>query len=150
MINADHNITIFNLRTNKKTRREEFIPTGISGVSFYDVQQVSVSGNGNEREESLTVKIRIPVKSEVQNKRKYLPEKQYNVLTEEDAFKYWTIQKGCYVLDGSVISENEILTQDDLDSIRNAVHEDFIVVKEYADNTERGTDEVKHWRIGGI
>ena len=27
--------------------------------------------------------------------------------------------------------------------------EDFVTVTEYADNTIRGTDRTKHWRIGG-
>lgn len=152
MINADHNITIFNLRIDKKTRREVFVPTGISGVSFYDVHKVSVASRMGEtaRTEELAFKIRIPLDAEVQSKRTYLPESQYNGLSDEEALKYWTIQKGCYVFGATVESDMEFITKDELDKlISSADSDEFIIVKEYVDNTKRGTDAVKHWRIGG-
>ena len=56
---TNRDITIFNLRLDKETRREVFIPTNISEVSFVDTR--SSGGSASEREENLHFRIRIPV-----------------------------------------------------------------------------------------
>ena len=57
---TNQDITIFNLRLDKKTRREVFIPTNISEVSFVDMR--SSGGSASEREENLhfTMKQKLP------------------------------------------------------------------------------------------
>ena len=42
---TNQDITIFNLRLDKETRREVFIPTNISEVSFVDARS---SGSGSQ------------------------------------------------------------------------------------------------------
>ena len=54
---TNQDITIFNLRLDKGTRREVFIPTNISEVSFVDMR--SSGGSASEREENLHFRIRI-------------------------------------------------------------------------------------------
>ena len=143
MINADRNIILFNLRLDKTDRREKLIPTRIKGVSFYDTRS---SSGTDSRQENLDFKIRIPITAQVEEGRVYIDERLYAELTDEEALKYWTLQKGCYVIEDQGDSfRNEPITTDSLKEARP----DIITVMEYADNTRRGSDMVKHWRIGG-
>lgn len=134
--NAD--ITIFN-QIIGADRREVFVPTMISGAFWYDVR--SMSQSDRHREGSSRVIIRIPYDAEIQDNRIYLPEEQFKKLKGEELEKYWTIQKNAYVLKRHIIP-------DEINRLR-AEEEDFFTVVEYADNTLRGSDCMKHWRIGG-
>lgn len=155
--NAD--VTIFNQRISAE-RREVFIPTVISGVCWYDVRSMRQSERNRTGESEFI--IRIPFDAKVQDGRSYIPESQYQKLSDDEVKKYWTIQLNSYVLKqqyvdaaawefdtysfrAGVISE---LSIEDIDTLR-AEQEDFVTVVEYADNTVRGTDLTKHWRIGG-
>lgn len=164
MVNAVEDITIFNLRYDSSTRREVFIATNISGVSLYHAVGVSSSGiqGGDNREESITYKIRIPISAKIEQSREYIDEADYAKLSDDDALNYWTLQKGCYILMGQLYISGKWLwdefnfqtgvsTKEELEEIQ-ALREyngEFITVLEYADNTRRGSDSVKHWRIGG-
>lgn len=153
MVNADCSITIFNTRVDKETRREVFVPTWISGVSLYDVRGLSDNSRLGDttKTEKLSFRIRIPASADIQSGRTYLPENRYKALSDEELLKYWSIQKGCYILGIKIESGRDVLTKDELDALKaSSDPDDFIVVQEYADNTRRGTDAAKHWRIGGI
>ena len=146
--NAD--ITIFNLRYDKEQRREVFIPTNISKVSFHGT--MSTDGDAGEREEKLTYRIRIPIDAEIADNRAYTPAEIYRSLSDDEAKAHWTIQRGCYILLGVFPAPGEDAVT--LDQIRDMqqlqdYQDKIIVVTEYADNTIRGSDTVKHWRIGG-
>ena len=157
---TNQDITIFNLRLDKETRREVFVPTNISEVSFVDVR--SSSGSASEREENLAFKIRIPISARVQDARTYIPEDKYKLLDDEEVKKYWTLQKGCYIITGTIFYNGEwkfddfafssgVITssriRDFLDLFK--YDRDIVRVTEYSDNTRRGSDAVKHWRVGG-
>lgn len=146
--NAD--ITIFNLRYDKEQRREVFVPTNISGVSFHGA--MSTGGDSGEREEKLTYRIRIPIDAMIADHRTYTPAEIYRSLTDDEAVNYWTIQKGCYILLGVFPDPGNGMVP--IDQIREMqqlkeYQDKIIVVTEYADNTIRGSNTVKHWRIGG-
>lgn len=148
---TNQDITIFNLRLDKETRREVFIPTNISEVSFVDTR--SSGGTASERAENLHFRIRIPVNAEVQDSRTYISEDKYKLLDDEEAKKHWTLQKGCYIITGS-LPENDSSGEITSEQIRDFLDlfkydRDIVHVTEYADNTRRGSDAVKHWRVGG-
>lgn len=146
---ATHDITIFNSRLDKTTRRETYVPTNIFGISFSGVHSFSGS---SERVENDRYTIRIPVNTTVQDNREYIPEEQYKLLDDEEVCKYWTLQKGCLIAIGTAISNDEIITRDTFQSFQDIIRRSngiIITVNEYADNTTRGSDSVKHWRIGG-
>lgn len=150
--NAD--ITIFNVRYDKEKRLEFFVPTKISKVSFHGA--MSTGGDAGEREEKLTYRIRIPFDAGISDDRAYTPAEIYRSMTDDEAKKYWTIQKGCYILLGAFpdLGEEAGGGVVNLDQIRDMqrlqeYQDKIIVVTEYADNTIRGSDTVKHWRIGG-
>lgn len=136
-INSD--VTIFNLRIGED-RREKFAATRILGVSWYGTKGQAVSGT--DRKATAQYVIRIPHTAIVEGGKKYIGEEEYRNLSDEDAEKYWTIQKGAYIVRG----QYEELT--DLAKLRQC-NEDFVTITEFADNTVRGTDATKHWRIGG-
>ncbi len=157
--NAD--ITIFNLRVNSTERREVFVPTNISEVSYYS--KIGTSGDNTSREENLKFSIRIPIDAVVEDDRTYVPEEVYKILSDDEAKKHWTIQKGSYILLGTLfhaeewkfdefnLRSGEILKEKITEmSMLQEYQSNFIIVSEYADNTIRGSHRVKHWRIGGM
>lgn len=125
MTNSD--VTIFNLRIGSD-RREKLCATRIMGVSWYGTKGEAVSDT--DRKGKAKCVIRIPVAATVEAGKQYISEEKYKKLSDEEAERYWTIQKGAYI-------------------VRGQYDEDFVTVTEYADNTIRGTDRTKHWRIGG-
>lgn len=157
-VNKD--ITIFNCRLDKATRRNVFIPTNIHGVSFYDVRGSNVS-NGDQTEK-LSFTIRIPVDARTENDRRYIEAAKYRKLADGEAEKHWTIQHGDYILAGTIAVAGEwifdefnfrsgVITEKEITEMLGLrkFNGDFITVVEYADNTTRGSKAVKHWRIGG-
>lgn len=159
MLTADRTMTLFNLRLDKDSRRELYIPTNIIGVSFCEIDSGSYSGG--IRSEELSCKIRIPLDAKIESERKYLPENQYRALTDEEALSYWTLQKGSYILMADT-ADAGIWESGGYNFERTVTHEELkslcqesryagalISVVEYADNTLRGSRAVKHWRIGG-
>lgn len=156
-INSD--VTIFNLRVGSD-RREKFYATRILGVSWYGSKGQSVSDT--DRKGTAQCTIRIPVTATVEGGKQYISEEKYKKLSDEEAERYWTIQKNAYIMRGEYVVAGQWLF--DTFSFRNGVilkeaiedlaklrqhDEDFLTITEYADNTIRGTDRTKHWRIGG-
>ncbi|MGN0398804.1 MAG: hypothetical protein ACI4EO_01635 [Blautia sp.] len=157
MKNAD--ITIFN-QIIGEDRREVFVPTMISGVCWYDVR--SLSRNERNREAGSRFVIRIPYDAKIQDDRIYIPEEKYKKLTKNELKKYWTIQKNAYLIRQQIVKSGDWmwdsfsfrfgaikeLVPEEINRLRSE-NEDFVTVVEYADNTVRGSDRVKHWRIEG-
>lgn len=139
-------ITLFNKRLSAD-RREVYHPTCISGASFYESRSSSRSGDG-AHSESLTYKIRIPIDAEIQDGRSYVNEKAFKALEAEDIGCHWTLQKGDIVL-ACETSLAEPVDEAKVKELAAAALVDVITVKEYADNTIRGSAAVQHWRIGG-
>jgi len=136
-------ITLFNKRVNKATRREAYIPTLIQGVSFIETKSV---GGTDDRADNDSCTIRIPKNAVIQSDRTYLEEHLYKQLNDSDAMKYWTIQRNAYIVRGNHSTELIIEPSKIEELKRNGK---VITVRTYADNTERGSDHIKHWRIGG-
>lgn len=155
--NAD--ITIFNQALGED-RREVLIPTNIYGVCWYEVQ--SLHRNEKSRSGSTRVVIRIPYRAKIQDGRIYLPEEQYKRLSAEKRLQYWTIQKNAYIVKNPLevagkwkwdtfSFRSSVITQKEIEDILELTKIDgnFVTVVEYADNTVRGSNKVKHLRIGG-
>lgn len=135
-INSD--VTIFNFRIGAD-RREKFYATRIMGVSWYGTKGETVSDT-NRKDKAKCV-IRIPATATVEAGKQYISEEKYKKLSDEDVEKYWTIQKNAYIMRGTYEGE---IPDNPLKSIEN-----LVTITEFADNTIRGTNRTKHWRIGG-
>ncbi len=140
-------ITVFNGRTNKAERREVFTPTQISSASYLEAKGSSHSAGVSN--EAINYKLRIPADATVQDGRTYVSEATYKALTDEEAAKHWTLRKGDYILTTQSAEVPETISQPELDALARELCADLIHVVEYADNTVRGSDAVKHWRVGG-
>ena len=137
-------ITLFNARYDANTRTEVFIPTRINGASYYESEGVSAN-DGVWTNQSI-YKLRVPlIGSEIG--KEYLPERKYR--KAENADGYWTIRKGDFILLTLLDNEKENYTGKEIAKISEELGLKLITVTEYADNTVRGSDIVKHWRIGG-
>ena len=124
-------ITIFNKRLGAD-RREVYLPTCIRSASFLENKSSGHSTDG-AHSQSLAYKLRIPLGAKI----------QFRQLDEDAAAKAWTLQTGDYVLPMAT----ELMAPVDQKRMEALGH--LIYVKEYADNTIRGSAAVKHWRIGG-
>ena len=135
-INSD--VTIFNLRIGAD-RREKFYATRILGVSWYGSKGQVVSDT--VRKGTAQCVIRIPYTAIVEGGKQYISEEEYKKLSDEDVEKYWTIQKNAYIMRGTYEGE---IPDNPLKSVEN-----LVTITEFADNTIRGTNRTKHWRLGG-
>lgn len=141
--NAD--ITIFNGRYQKDTRTEAYVPTTIRNVSL--LVSDGVNTNDGVWTDQATYKIRIPfIGAEVQDGREYEFEELYRASDDPDA---WTIRKGDYIVTGLYDGDKTLLTKAELDAWAKSKGLKLVSITEYADNTIRGCDATKHWRIGG-
>lgn len=134
-------IIVFNKRLGDD-RREVYFPTCIRSASFLENKSSSHSADG-AHSQSLAYKLRIPLGAKIQDGRSYVPAEQYRQLDDEAAVQVWTLQTGDYVL------PMEIELTAPVDQAQMEALGQLIRVKEYADNTIRGSTAVKHWRIGG-
>lgn len=141
-------VTVFNGRTDKATRRKTYIPTVIRGVSYVEGKGSKVADNGVWSDD-VQYKIRVPLIAVVQDNREYMRDLNYAKLDNEEAAKYWTIQKGDLVVRGEYAGDNPPLGEDEISAYAKEQGLDLIRVTEYADDTSGGSLYTRHWRIGG-
>lgn len=141
-------VTVFNGRTDKATRRKIYIPTVIRGVSYVEGKGSKVADNGVWSDD-VQYKIRVPLIAVVQDNREYMRDLNYAKLDNEEAAKYWTIQKGDLVVRGEYAGDSPLLYEDELTAYAKEQGLDLIHVTEYADDTDGGSLYSRHWRIGG-
>ena len=148
MITNVDTMTVFNGRTDKATRRKIYIPTVIRGVSYVEGKGSKVADNGVWSDD-VQYKIRVPLIAVVQDNREYMRDLNYAKLDNEEAAKYWTIQKGDLVVRGEYAGDSPLLGEDEISAYAKEQGLDLIHVTEYADDTSGGSLYTRHWRIGG-
>lgn len=131
-------ITIYNRR--RSGRNSVLIPTVISEASWFYGRR-AVRGQFIDSDDSYQV--RIPYGADTSGKT-YVNPAQYAEMADEEAAGYWTIQIDDIVLKGEYSSQ--VTDERELRELTD----DLFVVNTFADNTIRGSDAVKHWRIGGL
>lgn len=151
MVNADREILVLNKRLDPTSRRNVYLPTKITGVSVYNKRQSS--SDGGFHSESQSYKVRIPLDARVEGGKSYVPEEIFDQMETEAAALHWTLHNEDMIVLGRVgesvcgeLPEGALSLQqvEELTGTRNVIH-----VVEYADNTVRGSQAVRHWRIGG-
>lgn len=106
MTNSD--VTIFNLRIGAD-RREKLCATRIMGVSWYGAKGETVSDT--DRRDKAKCVIRIPVTATVEAGKQYISEEKYKKLSDEEAERYWTIQKGAYIVQGQYVVAGTVVVR---------------------------------------
>lgn len=132
-------ITIFNRRLSEE-QGEILIPTVIHDATWYYGRSSSA---GQYSEGQGTFKVRIPYGADTSGKS-YVEPWEWKDLSDEQAAGCWTIQMDDIVVRGEL--SGTVTDQTDITSTT----EDCFVVNDFANNTIRGSDRVKHWRIGGV
>lgn len=137
-------ITVFNRRVGADCR-EVYLPTCIRSASFMGSIGSGHSSDGSHSQQ-LAYKLRIPANAEIQAGKTYIQEAAFRLLDDQAAAQHWTLQTGDYVapIETDLSEPVDAATMEGL-----AARSHLIAVKEYADNTLRGTAAVQHWRIGG-
>lgn len=131
--NAD--ITLYNHKYNKITRRDEWHRTVILGVHFYVDNKVVLGDNGLNSAD--VYKIRIPEDAECVSC--YIDEDAYAGMEQVEGT--WTLQNDDYIVLG--ICDMEIERPSDLKQI----HNQYCKITSWSDNRFGGQP---HWRIGGM
>ena len=140
---ANQIMTLLNRRIEKDTRREVYIPTIINGVSI--VSSMAFGGT-SDRSDNDSYTIRIPIAAEFQYGREYIDVDDYHQLSDKECMKYWTLQKGAYIIPGAL----ELDTPVDGEAISKLKRSGkTITITSFRDNTFRGSYYLKHWRVGG-
>lgn len=148
MITNVNAVTVFNARLDRGTRRKIFIPTVIRGVSYVEGKGSKVTDNGVWSDD-VQYKIRVPLIAAVQDNRKYIRDLSYAKLDDEEAVKYWTIQKGDLMVLEEYAGGRPLLYEDEITVWAKERGLDLICITEYADDTAGGSLYTRHWRIGG-
>ena len=143
-MNVQTVLVIFNRRLGED-RRELYYPTRIASASYMEARREGHAAGVHS--ESASFKLRIPYDAD-QGEKIYTSEAAYKSLSDEEAAKHWTIQQGDVVITADLQLDGPVDAAE-LEAIACSSCADVITVTEYADNTHRGTDTVKHWRIGG-
>lgn len=141
-------LTVFNKRLNAAQRRDLFYPTAISSASYYSARGSS-SGSG-ARQESNSYKIRIPASAMIQDGRAYAGREAYKAMDEQAARRHWTLQAGDFILLGAAVTTDGPIDEQAVKQLAQDAQTALIVVKDYSDNTIRGSAAVRHWRVGGV
>lgn len=131
-------ITIYNRK--RRGRDSVLIPTVIRDASWFYGRRAA---KGQFIDSDDSYQIRIPFGADTSGKA-YIDPARYAEMTEEEAEGYWTIQIDDIVLKGEYSSQ--VTDERELRELTG----DLFVVNTFADNTIRGSDAVKHWRIGGL
>lgn len=136
-------ITLFNARLDNETRREKYIPTVIKNVSL--ALALGASGSYNSMGNTRNARIRIPIDADTDGKS-YVDDYTYSQMSDEEASKHWTIQNSDVFVTMEVHPDDEIFDP----AILSHLYGHAYSINSYADNTTRGIQSMKHWRIGGV
>lgn len=135
-------ITIFNRKLTENG--ECLIPTVIYDATWYYGRGYSV-GSVNDQfiDNSDAYYVRIPYGADTSGKT-FIEPFDWKNLEDAQVSEYWTIQTDDIIVRGEM--RDTVADQTDIASVT----EQFFVVNSFANNTTRGSDLVKHWRIGGV
>lgn len=96
----------------------------------------------------------------MQNGRKYIPETHYDGLPEAEAKGYWTLHTEDMIIVSASgfedvntsVFETAAVTMQQAEEMADSIgfQKDLVRIVDYSDDTLRGSNAVKHWRIGGV
>lgn len=137
-------VTIFNRYIDEPSRTDLYQATVISGASYWEA--LGTDRSSGVRSDRPSYKIRIPADAEACCGRTYLPAIRY----ADDPYRdeHWTIRHGDLVIPAAVCSEGAV-SEAAVKELAASAGVPLITIRDYADNTGRGSLAVRHWRIGG-
>ena len=139
MQQATETITVINRKYNAATGYDEWIPTVITGASWYSKLAASVTQAGLKTADTATV--RIPVGADTQGRTYKSPAAYKAAVSVSGA---WTLARGDLIVRGTVTAAaGQSLTPADI----TAKHDDAYTIIGVTDNTRRPREP--HWKVVG-
>lgn len=136
---ATETITVINRRLDPATGYDEWIPTVITGASWYSKQVASVTQDGLRTAD--TAAVRIPVDADT-SERTYMTPKAYKAA--ESVSGAFTLARGDLIVRGAVTTPTTgRLTPADIQQ----TYEDSFTITSVSDNTRR--PHGPHWKVVG-
>lgn len=132
------NITIVN-RKRDDERHEVLMPTIIKRVAWHSSCNAAGGDSASSHD---ALKVRIPIDADFGGKT-YVPRVVYDAMSIEEAKSHWTLAERDIIVRGE-------MTEEEISQTKLAEQfPELFLINSYSDNTDLGTDRVKHWRVGG-
>lgn len=138
---APHVITLYNLELGDDLTGQpnNYNITILSGVLVDAVHATNVRESGLENADNVTVYIPFSVNSGVKT---YLPEKEYEKSADKGA--HWTLRtQNDFFIKGEVIGTDVLSFADANERFDDVYRISVVDVKDF------GSDEMRHWEVGG-
>lgn len=140
MQQANETITVINRRYNETTGKDDWIPTVISGASWYSKLIANVTQGGLKAADTVTV--RIPVDADTDGKS-YMPPSAYKAA--ESVADAYTLARGDLIVRGAVTtSQGQSLTPANV----TTAYDDCYTITGVTDSTRR--PNAPHWKVVGM
>jgi hypothetical protein len=146
--NAD--ATLYNYYKNKSTGKVTYTKTYLRGVFWDDTKQANVLKSGLATIESVSVFIPFSVDA---GDKEFLPPKEYAKLNESDLSKYYTFVTNSQdfliqgIIDYDIDNTSSQTVTAGLSYLKN--NYDKVMTISVVDEKNYGSDDMRHWEIGG-
>ena len=146
--NAD--ATLYNYYKNKSTGKVIYTKTYLRGVFWDDTKQANVLKSGLAAIESVSVFIPFSVDA---GGKEFLPPKEYAKLNESDLSKYYTFVTNSQdfliqgIIDYDIDNTSSQTVTAGLSYLKN--NYDKVMTISVVDEKNYGSDDMRHWEIGG-
>lgn len=146
--NAD--ATLYNYYRDKANNKEYYTRTYLRGVFWDDTKQANVLKSGLATIESVSVYIPFSVDA---GGKEYLPPKEYTKVGVNDLSKYYTFTVNSKdmiiegIIDYDIDNTSSQTISAGLSYLKNNYDKNMTI--SVVDEKNYGTDEMRHWEIGG-
>ena len=144
------NATLYNYYRDKTNNKDIYTKTFLRGIFWDDTKQANVLKSGLATIESVSVYI--PFNVDAGNKE-FLPPKEYAKLGVSDLDKYYTFTTNSKdlivegIVDYNIDNTSSQTTSAGLQYLKS--NYDKVMTVSVVDEKNYGTDEMRHWEIGG-
>lgn len=137
---CNNSITVYNSYTDPTTKYKVYLPTTITGVSWFSDLQVAVSSEGLMSANEYIV--RIPVNADFSNKS-FLSPKEFDKIPNDEMINYWTLKEGDRIVLGAISDTGDSAKPANLE----AKYDEVLTIISVTDN--RRAPNAKHWKVVG-
>lgn len=137
---APHTITVYTVTEDMVTFEVKSHITVLRGVLVDESKGANVLKSGLSTADSVVVFI--PFSVDAKGKA-FLPEKEYMRLSDAEKERHWTLRPGNdFMIRGEVVEPNKTLDQ------LNQKYDSVYAINS-VDTKDFGTEDMRHWQVGG-
>ena len=144
------NATLYNYFKDKNTGKATYTKTFLHGVFWDDTKHTNVLKSGLSTIESVSIYVPFEVNSDG---KQYLPPKEYSKLSEGDLGAYYTFSTNSQdlivegLVDYNIDNTSAQTISASLSYLKN--NYDKVMTVSVVDEKNYGSDNMRHWEIGG-